>query len=67
MVGMSCTAAQEVIEVKLIDVHTREKLVILYLWLVKGCQAYPLKKTEVWGKVRKICPYIFKYHINRKY
>lgn len=56
MVGMSCTAAQEVIEVKLIDVHTREKLVILYLWLVKGCQAYPLKKDRSLGQGEKNMP-----------
>lgn len=46
VVGMSCIAAQEVIDVKWIDVHTRERSVILYLRLVKGSQGYPLKRER---------------------
>ena len=56
VVGMSCIAAQEVIDVKWIDVHTRERLVILYLWLVKGSQGYPLKRERSLEQAEKNMP-----------
>lgn len=48
--GVSCIAAQEVIDVIWIDVHTRERVMILNLWLVKESQGYPLKRERSLGQ-----------------
>ena len=50
VMGVSYIAAQEVIDVIWIDDHTRERVMILNLWLVKESQGYPLKRERSLGQ-----------------